>query len=211
MMRRRGKRPFGAAPGEGVSEHVRQAFEGPPVQVPAWQRSGPAASPAPAAPVPIAFRPRAQSSRPVQTACVFGAPHAGVTAITEILGAASNQVTVLVPDFGKLEDQVAARQDAYPDRVVLVVGVPLSAEALQGVWDMRIAAPPTGRIIEVQAPEEVLLARGATEAALRQYHEEHNRLVKRADALGARIYGVPNEGHLSAAVIRLCELLEVTD
>lgn len=180
--------------------------------------SAPAASPAPAPATPhVLGQPerRAQLRRRgaarYSTVCLFGPPDGSAEALATVLGRASNSVSVLVPDFGDLQDQVAALQANFPDRMVIIVGVPLSEDALQGVWDMRLAAPPDGVLVEVQVPFGIAAASGTTEAAYRQYEEERAKMSERIRALNAEVLGLPYDGRLEPSLIQLCELLGIED
>lgn len=231
--RRFPRRGTGLAPGEGVPDHIVRRFDPNAYSgVPAWSQQ-PVIAPRPHAYDPTAAA-QAQAPAPAQapsqveaplrqaqraprtptgyaTVCLFGPPDGSVEALAEIIGAASNSVAVLTPDFGDLPPQVEAFQREYPGRTILIVGVPLSEEALQGVWDMRLATPPDGILVEVQAPFDVAASAGASEAAYRQYEEERARMAERARALSATVLGLPFDGRLEPAVIQLCELLQIDD
>lgn len=237
--RRFPRRGTGFAPGEGVPDHVARRFDPDAyAAVPAWSRDpviaarpnaydpqahaaalaqAQAQAPAPAPVQPRLGAParRAQLQRRgaarYATVCLFGPPDGSAEALATVLGRASNSVSVLVPDFGDLQDQVAALQADFPDRMVIIVGVPLSEDALQGVWDMRLAAPPDGVLVEVQVPFNVAAASGATEAAYRQYEEERTKMAERVRALNAEVLGLPYDGRLEPSLIQLCEMLGIED
>lgn len=228
--RRFPRRGTGLAPGEGVPEHVARRFDPNAYSgVPAWSQqpsiaprpnaydpTAPARTPgAPPSAAPQRQAPQRQAQRRARTryatACLFGPPDGIVEALGAVIAGAANSVTVLTPDFGDLQSQVRAAQEAHPDRMVLILGVPLSEEALQGVWDMRLAAPPDGVLVEVQTPFDIAASLGTSDAAYKQYEEERTKMAERARALSATILGLPFDGRLEPSAIQLCELLQIED
>lgn len=154
--------------------------------------------------------PQPRSKPDFVAVCLFGPPRAGVTTVCRVINGASRVAASLTPDFGDLSEQVLKVAESTGRHVVIIDGVPLSADAFQGLWDMRLATPPNF-VVELFAPFELLEPRGVTKPAYDQYMKERDAINALAQMLGADIHTAHNNGTVENAVISVCQIAGVHD